>query len=47
LGNEIYGNPLTLSLDGLIGGELSVLIALRDDGTVAESLVVNTSIQTN
>jgi hypothetical protein len=42
LGNEIYGNPLTLSLDGLVGNELSVLIALRDSSTTTESFVVKT-----
>ena len=45
-GNEIYGNPLTLSLDRL-GSELLVLIALRNDSTAAESFVVKTSFRTN
>lgn len=46
-GNEIYGNPLTLPLDGLLGSELLVLVTLRDDSIAAESFVVNTSFQRN
>ena len=46
-GNEIYGNPLTLPLDGLVGSELLVLVTLRDDSTAAESFVVKTSFQKN
>ena len=46
-GDEIYGNPLTLSLDGLLGSELSVLIALRDDSAAAESFVVKTTLRSH
>jgi hypothetical protein len=44
-GNEISGNPLTLSVDG--GSESTVMIGLRRGSTAAESFVVKTSLQTN
>jgi len=43
-GNEIYGNPLTLTLDGFRGSEVTVNIALRRGGLAAESFVVKTSL---
>jgi hypothetical protein len=43
-GSEIYGNPLTLSVDG---GESTVLIALQRGSTAAESFVVKTSLRAN
>lgn len=43
-GNEIYGNPLTLGLDGLRGSELTVNIGLRPGTIAAESFVVKTSL---
>ncbi|MBA3642272.1 MAG: carboxypeptidase regulatory-like domain-containing protein [Acidobacteria bacterium] len=44
-GNEIYGNPLTLSVGG--GSESTILIGLRPGSTAAESFVVKTSLRTN
>ncbi len=44
-GNEIYGNPLTLSVDA--GSESTVKIGLRRGSTAAESFVVKTSLRTN
>ena len=46
-GNEIYGNPLTLTLDGLRGSELAVYIGLRRGSTVSESFVVKTALRPN
>ena len=46
-GDEIYGNPLTLPLEGFVGSELWVLIDLRDGGTAPESFVVKTSLRSN
>lgn len=44
-GDEIYGNPLTFSIDA--STELTVKIGLRRGSTAAESFVVKTSLGTN
>lgn len=46
-GNEIYGNPLTLKLDGFRGSEVAVLIGLDRSRIAGQSFRVRTSLQPN